>query len=135
VEEGVTGNPEGLRAEALQAQAWGIVEPLFYKGQEAAVANYRQYLGTGRASNTLMEIVPAAYYGRIETLFVTLDIQYWGSFNADTQEVQLHQEATPDDEDLLDFAALHTLLNSGTVYAVKPGEGPDSTPLAAVYRY
>ena len=135
VEEGVTGNPEGLRAEALQAQAWGIVEPLFHKGQEAAVANYRQYLGTGRASNTLMEIVPAAYYGRIETLFVALDIQYWGSFNADTQEVQLHQEATPDDEDLLDFAALHTLLNSGTVYAVKPDEGPDSTPLAAVYRY
>jgi hypothetical protein len=135
VEEGVTGNPEGLRAEALQAQAWGIVEPLFHKGQEAAVANYRQYLGTGRASNTLMEIVPAAYYGRIETLFVTLDIQYWGSFNADTQEVQLHQEATPDDEDLLDFSALHTLLNSGMVYAVKPDEGPDSTPLAAVYRY
>ena len=135
VEEGVTGNPEGLRAEALQAQAWSILAPRFRQGQEAAVANYRQYLGTGRASNNLQEILSAAYYGRIDTLFVAVGMQQWGSFTPDTQEIQLHQEAAPDDEDLLDFAALHTFLNSGTVYAVKPDAAPDNTPLAAVYRY
>lgn len=29
----------------------------------------------------------------------------------------------------------HTILNSGTVYAVEPGDMPDATPLAAVFRY
>jgi hypothetical protein len=29
-----------------------------------------------------------------------------------------------EDEDLLDLAALHTLLNSGTVYAVEPEQVP-----------
>ena len=135
VEEGIPGNPEGLRAEELQTQGWDILAPHFRQGQEAVVATYQQYLGTGRASNNLLEIVPAAYYGRIDTLFVALGIQQWGSFAPNTQEVQLHQEPTPEDEDLLDFAALHTFLNSGTVYAVKPDEGPDGTPLAAVYRY
>jgi hypothetical protein len=135
VEEGISGNPEGLRAEELQAQAWSILEPLFQHGQKTAAANYQQYLGTGRASNNLPEIIPAAYYGRVDTLFVALGVQQWGRFNADTQEIQVHQEAKPDDEDLLDLAALYTFLNSGTVYAVKAGEGPDSTPLAALYRY
>jgi hypothetical protein len=135
VEEGVPGNPEGVRAEELQAQAWDILAPQFRQGQEVAAATYHQYLGTGRASNHLLEIVPAAYYGRIDTLFVTVGMQQWGNFIPETPEVRLHQEATPDNEDLLDFAALHTFLNSGTVYAVEPDEAPDSTPLAAVYRY
>jgi hypothetical protein len=135
VAEGIPGNPEGLRAEPLQAQAWDILEPLFRQGQETAMANYQQYLGTGRASNNLAEIVPAAYYGRIETLFVDVDSQQWGSFDPATQTIQLHQEAGPDDEDLLDFAALHTFLNSGTVYAVKPDAAPDGAAVAAVYRY
>jgi hypothetical protein len=135
VDEGITGNPEGLRAEELQAQAWHMLAPIFYKGQEAAAATYQQYLGTGRASNDLLEIVPAAYHGRIDTLFVAIGVQQWGSFDPYASQVRLHQEAAPEDEDLLDFAALHTFLNSGTVYAVKPDAVPDGTPVAAVYRY
>ena len=134
-DEGITGNPEALRGEELHAQAWQLVEPLFRQGQEAATAAYRQYLGTGRASHDIMDIVPAAYYGRVDTLFVATGMQCWGTFDAETQEVQLHQEAEPGHEDLLDVAALHTLSNSGTVYAVKPDEVPDGAAIAAVYRY
>lgn len=35
----------------------------------------------------------------------------------------------------MDFAAIHTLLNSGTVYAVSPELVPGNIPLAAVFRY
>jgi hypothetical protein len=37
--------------------------------------------------------------------------------------------------DLLDFAAAHTFLNGGTVYAVNPPEMPDDGPVAALFRY
>jgi hypothetical protein len=47
----------------------------------------------------------------------------------------VHEEAEPSDEDLLDFAAAQTLLNSGTVYAIEPEKVPDETLLAAVFRY
>jgi hypothetical protein len=47
----------------------------------------------------------------------------------------LHREVKPGDEDLLDFAAVHTLLNRGTVYAVELKKVPDEAPLAAVFRY
>jgi hypothetical protein len=73
--------------------------------------------------------------GRIDSLFVATGVQQWGSFDPDTQEVRLQQEVTPENKDLLDSAAVHTFLNSGTVYAVKPDAMTDSTPIAAAYRY
>jgi hypothetical protein len=36
---------------------------------------------------------------------------------------------------LLEFAAIQTLLNGGTVYAVEPEKMPDTKSLAAVFRY
>ncbi|MCD6353834.1 MAG: hypothetical protein J7M06_06465, partial [Proteobacteria bacterium] len=46
LDEGITGNPEGLSAEKLHRQAWAIVQPYFQKAQEDAVALYRQSVGT-----------------------------------------------------------------------------------------
>jgi hypothetical protein len=137
IDEGIEGNPEELKARELHEQAWAMVHPLFLAAQKEAAAQYRQLAGAGseQASNDLKEIVPAAYHGRVETLFVTVGLQKWGSFDPDTNVVHLHEEAEPGDEDLLDFAAVQTLLNSGTVYAVDSEKVPDEALLAAVFRY
>ncbi len=91
--------------------------------------------GTGKASSDLKEIVSAAYYQRVDSLFVPLGQQIWGEFDPDTMGVDLHPEPEPDDEDMLDFVAIHTLLNGGTVYVVEPEKMPDSIPAAAIFRY
>jgi hypothetical protein len=135
METGITGNPEGLRAETLQQQAWPLVEPYFRQGQEEAVARYRRYAGTGQALNDISAILLAAYHGRIDTLFVAVGVQQWGTFDPETQMLQMAQEAAPEYEDLLDCAAVYTFLASGTVYAVTPGNVPDDGPIAAVLRY
>jgi hypothetical protein len=133
--EGVTGNPEGLRPEALQEQAWAIVQPYFQQAQEGAMAQYRDLLGTGRATNDITAIVTAAYDGRINTLFVPIGVQQWGIFNGESRTVEVHPEAVIGDEDLLDVAAVYTLLRRGTVYAVIPEQMPEHTPAAAILRY
>jgi hypothetical protein len=135
VEAGVIGNPDGLRAEELHEQAWSVVKPLFRQHREDAAARYGRYAGTGRASTDLQEVVAAAYAGRVETLFVALGVQQWGTFHPDTQEVTVVQEPALEHEELLDTAALQTLLHSGTVYAVPPEHVPDEALLAAVFRY
>ncbi|OGP94090.1 MAG: hypothetical protein A2157_03650 [Deltaproteobacteria bacterium RBG_16_47_11] len=135
IEKGITGNPEGLKAEELHEQALKIVEPYLLKAQEEAMAQYKQLAGSERASNNPKAIVEGAYDGRIEILIVALGIRQWGFFDSKTRMVHLHPEAEPGDEDLLDFAAVHTFLNGGKVYAVKPEEVPDETPLAAIFRY
>jgi hypothetical protein len=137
VDEGIEGNPEELSAEELHERAWAIVHPLFLTAQEEAAAQYRQLAGAGseQTSNDLKQVVPAAYHGRVETLFVAIGLQQWGSFDPHTSVVSLHEEAQPGDEDLLDYAAVQTLLNGGTVYAVESEKVPYEAPLAAVFRY
>jgi hypothetical protein len=135
VDTGITGNPEGIRAEDLHASAWPLVEPLFGQAQDEARARYDRYIGTGLASYDLAMIVPAAYDGRIDTLFVAVGIQQWGTFTPKTRDIQVHREAAAQDEDLLDFAAVHTFVNSGTVYAVAPERVPGGHHAAAVFRY
>ena len=86
VEAGVTGDPNSQRAEELHERAWVLVEPLFRKDRQDAVDRYRRYAGTGQAPSDLKEVLLAACYGRVETLFVAVDVQQWGTFDADTQE-------------------------------------------------
>jgi hypothetical protein len=135
MEKGITGNPEGVKPEDLHNQAWEIVAPFFLKMQEEGAEKYKQFAESERASKDLKEIVRAAYDGRIDLLFVAVGIQKWGTFDPDRLTIHLHQEAEPGDEDLLDFAAIHTFLNGGTVFAVEPEKVPDQAPLAALFRY
>ena len=62
-EQGIEGNPEELSDEALHRQAWEIVQPLFTQAQKEAVIKYQRLsnLKSGRASNDLGKIIPAAY--------------------------------------------------------------------------
>lgn len=135
VEEGIKGNPDKLGAEELHQQAWAIVQPHFLEEREGAADRFRQFAGTENASDKLSEIVPAAYHGRVETLFVSLDVQRWGIFDATTNTIRLHQDAELGDQDLLDFAAVQTLINGGSVYAVESEQMPAEAPLAALFRY
>lgn len=135
LDEGVLGNPDELSTENLRERAWAVVQPHFQKAQQEAVAKYRQLANTGRAANELKDVVPAAYHGQVDFLFVNLGMQVWGTFEQNDGEIQIHQKAEPGDEDLLDSAAIQTFLNRGTVYAVAADEMPDKTPVAAVLRY
>lgn len=135
LDEGITGNPELSEPEDLQAKAWEIVEPLFSQAKQEAIDHYKELTPTGRASNDVKEVVSAAFYGRVEELFVAVGVQQWGTFNPDTSTIDIHSDAEPGDRDLLDAAAVQTILNGGTVYAVDPEKVPDKAPVAAVFRY
>jgi hypothetical protein len=58
-----------------------------------------------------------------------------GTFDAQNNQLSLHSEPQPGDEDLLDAAAIQTLLNSGTVYAIDAEQIPDKAPVAAIFCY
>ncbi len=76
----IKGNPDLLSAEELHKSAWEILGPLFHAAQEEAISHYQQLAGQAseRAVDTLEKVVPAAYHGKIETLFVAAGTQQWG---------------------------------------------------------
>ncbi|HSL81730.1 MAG TPA: hypothetical protein VLF66_03085, partial [Thermoanaerobaculia bacterium] len=135
VDGGVPGNPAELPNEELHERAWPLVEPHFARGREEAEGRFRELLGTGQASAQLDDVVTAAHDGRVDTLFVALGTRRWGSFDETSRKVEASDHNGPGTEDLLDLAAIQTLLKGGTVYAVPPERVPEGREVAAVYRY
>jgi hypothetical protein len=83
----------------------------------------------------LEEILPAARQGRIESLFVAVGVQMWGSFNPSTDETTVVDQPAAESQDLLNLAAASTYFARGSVYALPPDQVPGCGPLAAVFRY
>jgi hypothetical protein len=137
LEEGIVGNPDRQDGRELHDQAWRIVEPLFLKNQQEALDRFAELHGQqkGLASSDLEPVVRAAVGGRVETLIVPLGVQRWGRYDPDADSVRVDPEPTPWNDDLLNFAAVQTLLNAGNVYAVPQEQLPDHEEIAAIYRY
>jgi hypothetical protein len=132
----VPGNPDPLRPEELHERTWAIVEPEFAAARRAAAERFHELAGRGtHATDDLAAVVAAAVQGRVDTLFVATDRQRWGRVDAATGSIEVHDRWEPGDEDLLDLAAVRTLLTSGTVYAVPPEAVPGGTDAAAILRY
>ena len=131
----ITGNPEELSETELHEAAWPLVEPRFAEAEASAAGRYRQLAGTGQVSSDLDEILSAAHHGRVDTLFVALNRQRWGQFDAATQRSRIRAQPQPGDQDLLDLAAVQTLLQGGIVYAVEPEQMPVAADIVAIFRY
>ena len=135
--KGLTGNPDRLAPEELHAQAWAIVGPHFEVEQQDALAAFRQYVGTGRASSDLATVVRAAIDGRVERLLVVGDAHAWGRVDPETSEAVLGGDvrSAQFDQDLLDLAAVETVLKGGRVYPVEAAVLADVGTVAGVFRY
>jgi hypothetical protein len=136
-ETGISGNAETLKTEELNHAAWEIVAPLFQQEYQDLMAVYLQLAGeeSSKIANDIKAIIPDAYYQRIDTLFVPIKQHIWGKFDLENSTVDLHPEAEPDDEDMLDFAVIHTILNGGKVYTLEPEAMPSGVKVAAICRY
>lgn len=134
--EVVAGNADHLSAHELHKKAWAVIEPIFMKAQQDDVERYKSLDNSnGLSSSDLKEIIPAAAFRRIETLFVPIGQHVWGRYDAESNTVTLHDEQEQGDEDLLNFAAVQTYLNGGTVHALRPENMPAETSLAATFRF
>ncbi|MPN62570.1 hypothetical protein SDC9_210319 [bioreactor metagenome] len=91
--------------------------------------------GTGKTSCDVEETTRAAFTGKVDTVFVALNHQIWGTFDEKTLHTTIHSEKQVGDIDLLDFIASHTLLRGGRVYALLPEHMPDTSSVASLFRF
>lgn len=136
MDKGITGNPEEVGNEDLHRQVLDIVMPVLTSDRSAAFRRYYELEGDALAVDGLSDVVHAAHQARVETLFVALQRQRWGSFQPGHSDgIELHDQPEPGDDDLLDYAAVQSLLNGGTVYAVAPEEVPGGGDVSALLRF
>lgn len=136
LDAGIEGNPEQLSPEQLHEKAWRIVAPVVTAQRATAAERFLQSFGKGNGTAADVEnVVAAAVQGRIDTLFVPVGTQIWGTIDPATNTVVVNRERQPGDEDLLDRAAVATMVAAGTVHTVAADEIPGPGPAAAILRY
>lgn len=131
-------HPPRMRKENLRDEGWQLIKSHIRDSKADLETRYRALSGSKdkRAIKDLKEVVKAAPYGRVEVLFVDKNAKQWGTFDANNVDVKFEKEPRPGNHDLLDFAAVQTLLNGGAVYVVDPQEVPEGgSPVAAILRY
>jgi hypothetical protein len=133
-EEAVQGAPNGLKAGEMHARALAALERCYEKKLDEILAQYDHRVGGG-ASNRLKDVVTAAHDGRVLTLVVSDSLEQTGSFNEATHSVKGRETGTPEDEDLVNDAAVQTILHAGQVYVAPTSKMPNGAALAAIYRF
>jgi hypothetical protein len=133
--DAVTGNPDSVGDDVLHERSHAIAAEEFAADKRLAAERVEDLWATPRATSDPETFVPAAIHGRIETLFVSSEAELWGSLDEAADTVAIHTSRQPADVDLLDVAALRTILAGGDVFSVPPAEMPRDAAAVALLRY
>jgi Bacterial archaeo-eukaryotic release factor family 3 len=132
---GISENPDARTEDELHRRAYALVEPKLVETRAAAVDRLNALLAAGKATTKPEEIVKAARYARVDTLFLTGNDHVWGWFDESEDRVVAHGSAADGDIDLLNFAALMTLRQGGSVMLAPREALPPPGLSAAILRY
>jgi hypothetical protein len=131
----VKGNPDQWSADEIGRLAWDTLKARFDQPRRDAEARYVEMEGTGSTGEDLEEVINAGRDGRIDTLFVALDQQHWGTYDEDARTIGNAEPTSADAEELIDRAAVEALRTGAAVYPVPAAQVPSGKEVAAIYRY
>ena len=149
--ESVSGATDALSPADVQRKVMEALRPRMESAGTAAIDEYRELAGTGKASNDAAEILAAAASGRVKTLIMDDSSGPWGWFDRETFDVThlceieprllrdtMDAHSDPDifecGWDLIDLAAAETARHRGTVLSYR-GEDAPFIGAVAVFRY
>ena len=131
--DGVHGAPNGLKGGEMHARALEVLRQHRAAILDKVLAEYNHLAGGGRATNRLKEIVTAAHDGRVVKLIVSDSLEQPGAMDEATHQVTGNNSGG--EYDLLNNAAVETILHAGQVFVAPNKKMPNGSPLAAIFRY
>jgi hypothetical protein len=134
---GIEKDADTMTAEELHDAAWPLVAPFFQQEISDAVERYQRdsAVNPGIASNQLADILQAAHFARVDTLFIADGYEQYGHYDPTNAALDIYATQQPGSIDLIDQAVTHVILNCGHVFTLNPDEMPDSPAIAAIYRF
>lgn len=112
--------------------------PVFDQKRKDKTARFIEQQGTGRTAIGIDEILPAAFYGKVDALFCENKADIFGSFHKDENNSITVKQSEENDQtvSLMNVAAIQTFLNGGDVYLLKQEEMPNpASRISALFRY
>jgi len=134
--ETLNGSHEFENVTEMYKQAMPIMKAYFEEPKITALERFGNKSGTSLTSTDVTEIIPAAFYGRVDTLFVQQGASIHGTFDEANNQLQLADNTNDKaQEDLLDKVVMQTALKEGDVIILDKNEMPEQATLAAIMRY
>ncbi|MDZ7741124.1 MAG: hypothetical protein U5Q03_05075 [Bacteroidota bacterium] len=134
--EHIKGNPEHTDAPLLYEKAMQILHTYFNSNKQEKIESYERELSRKKAAFKEEEVIQAAINGRVDTLFVRNRSSLWGNFEKESNSIRREDKSSLHAVDLLNLAAVETLLKGGEVYLLEEQEMPESSSKAnAILRF
>jgi hypothetical protein len=130
----IEGNPDHLTNQELVELAWPTISSHAFRETANQLARFNDLRGTERASTDTAQIVRAAHDGHVDELFFDDSRDVWGRYEDDEGIVDVHDVATPADDELIELAVGETLRHRGHVHAIATAQLPSPMPMAAILR-
>lgn len=135
IDEAVLHNPDELSADELHTLTRPVAGRIVAGAQTAAVAQFEQLQGTGRAISHPTRIEDAARDGRVHTVFLATEPSCWDQLGSDGLVVQLGTDESFAHCQLLERVAVDCLTTAARIHAVPARDVPGGSDLAAILRY
>lgn len=135
MEQAITGNPDPKSDKQIRDEGWEVIKSYFLQEMYHDMERYGDLTGSDRQTNNLSQIVEASYYGKVDSLFVSIGEHSWGWFDEQRDTVHHSAKHQNGEYDLINAAAIKTLKQGGNVYAMKKEEMPHHSTIAAIFRY
>lgn len=128
----ISGNPAGsLLENGTLQKAYAIVSADRAERAAGALLDSKERVTPARYATGLSAILRAAAGGRLARLYIDQASRMLGVFEGTRRAGRWNWGA----EDLLNIAAVETLLQGGSVFSLPAGRIPDGAALAAILRY
>jgi len=134
-DKAIIGSYEYENEVSLFTAARELMSEYFEATKKKALADYGNKSATNLTSHILDDIIRAAYYKRIDTLFVEKRARLWGTFDEVNDKLEVHASEGSDKDDLIDKTILKTILSGGSVFMLDENEMPMRRMMLAVMRF
>lgn len=121
----------------IHEMAWEKMAPTFDQTRKDKIVQFIAEQGTGKTAVEIKEILPAAFHGKIETLFCENRADIFGTYTNKNGTVSVTEsEKNNNSMSLMNTAAIQTFLNGGDVYLLEKEDMPNpNSTINALYRY
>lgn len=132
----LTTNLSEVDDARLHRESWDAMRPVFKEEMLAKRAKFEELHGTGKASSQASVILPAAFDGKVDSLFIAEGKDIRGMYNKEDRRIAVVDHPQPFTESLINLAMRETLRNGGAVFSQSDDNMPDGNRgMAALFRY
>ncbi|GAA4946255.1 hypothetical protein GCM10023314_19440 [Algibacter agarivorans] len=135
--ENINGNLKAIDALDVHELAWEKISSTFDQERKDKIARFMEKQGTGKTAIGIVEILPKAFEGKIDTLFCENPEDIFGTYKLENDAIIAAESEENDTTiSLMNLAAIKTFLSGGTVYLLDKDDMPNTnSKINALYRY